>query len=366
MRCLAILVNYRCAQTLMGAVQSLADDPDCERIHVIDNSVSAEEAEWLRTRLPTKAQLSVSPHNLGFARACNLAYASDDADCILLLNPDARLLPGALKRLKQTLAANPRLAAVGPRVYWDDERRFLLPPTTFPSAWAYLLERLGPHFPFLENLRTARFRARALREWQTEHPFRVNALSGGHVLLRRTALAAAGGLFDENFFMYWEDSDLMRRLTLAGFELCLEPRAQAIHHYEHSPRKDELIAQGWPIYAAKHFSGWGWRLFDRLSRPLPTPPLGSDLPFLEATAAGDYEIAVPQAMWQGWLLEYSPAPSFLPSIGALGSGPVARLPAALARRFSGRCYYLRLGDRQGRICARYRVEKIGRIKEETV
>jgi len=351
MRCLAILVNYHCANLLVDAVRSIANDPACDRIHVVDNSEDAAEAACLGAQLPSHVKLTISERNLGFGAACNSAFADDDSDCILLLNPDARLLPGALARLKETLAGNQKLGGVGPRIYWDDECRFLLPPTTFPSAVNHFMDLLEPYATTLQDWRARCFRQRALFEWRTTQPVRVQALSGGHVLLKRTAVEAAGGLFDPRFFMYWEDSDLMCRLTHAGFELRLEPRAHAIHHYEHSPSKDRLIGQGWPIYASKHFAGWGWQLLEKWLQKLPTPtPTQRPAPqVLSQTQNQDVEIDVPLSHQSGWLLEYSPAASFVPSVGLIGTGSVARLPAQLRARFSGRDFYVRLGAVTGNV-----------------
>lgn len=348
MKCLAILVNFHGARLIVDAARSLADDPECDGIEVVDNSVAASEAEYLRQHLPPRAHLTVTERNLGFAGACNLAFANTDADSILLLNPDARLLPGALQRLKQTMAERPDAAGIGPRVYWDEARLFLLPPTTYPSRSGFFLDQLGRCLPAIAQWRAAHFRRRALREWQATRPFPVDALSGGHVLLRRSALMRAGGLFDPAFFMYWEDSDLMRRLQDRGFRLWLDPRAEAIHLYEHSPRKDELIGQGWPAFAAKYFASrsWRWliRIADRHQRHLAPAP--TFLKIGPTTPAG-FELTVPADWQESWLLEFSPSPNFVPAIGRLGSGPVACLPAALAARFSGRDYHLRLSPRNG-------------------
>lgn len=134
------------------------------------------------------------------------------------------------------------------------------PPTTFPSSAGLILDHLSTRFPILRNLRSIMFRSRSIKQWRACHPFRVNALSGGHVLLKRSAVSKAGGLFDPAFFMYWEDSDLMQRLRSAGFSLYLEPRASCIHRCEHSPQKDQLIGKGWPSYAAKYYSGKFWKI----------------------------------------------------------------------------------------------------------
>lgn len=348
MKCLAILVNFHGARLIVDAARSLADDPECDEIEIVDNSVAASEADYLQEHLPARAHLTVAERNLGFAGACNLAFRNTDADCVLLLNPDARLLPGALARLKRTLAESPGAAAVGPRVYWDEERHFLLPPTTYPSRSGFFLDQLGRCIPPLARYRALGFRRRSLREWQATGPFPVDALSGGHVLLRRSALMAAGGLFDPDFFMYWEDSDLMRRLQDRGFSLWLDPRAEAIHLYEHSPRKDQLIGQGWPAFAAKYFATrpWRWliRAADRLQRRGPAP---RSFARIEPTAPAGIAMDVPEAWQGGWLLEFSPSPDFVPAIGRLGSGAVAFLPGALAARFSGRDYHLRLTPRAG-------------------
>ena len=346
MRCQAILVNYHGAQLICDAAESLAGDPECDEIHVVDNSVGADQAAWLREHLRTGVRLTVSPENLGFARACNLAFADSDADCVLLLNPDARLLPGALRRLKETLSAQPEVGAVGPRVFWDVERQFLLPPSTYPSRMGFALDRLGECWPALAAHRADRFRRRSLREWQQTEPFRVNALSGGHVLLRRSALLQAGGLFDPRFFMYWEDSDLMRRLQDAGQQLLLDPRAEAVHLYEHSPGKDGLISQGWPAFAQKYFASAWWSLLARMAARYAKDQGVADFAVIDSSASDDcIEIHVPAELRSAWLLEFSPSPRFVPSIGRLGCGEYARLPRALAARFKGREYYLRLGAR---------------------
>ncbi|RIX44170.1 MAG: glycosyltransferase family 2 protein [Rhodocyclales bacterium GT-UBC] len=342
MSCAAIIVNYRTAALTVGAVQSLAAHPACSEIHVVDNSLQADEAAYLRQHLPAPVKLHVAEDNLGFAGGCNLAFERCHSEYVLLLNPDARLLPHALQKLLACLNEHPGAAAVGPRIFWDDARRFLLPPTTFPGRPEYVFDQLAGRFAALGHLRAALFRRKSLKQWRATRAFPVAALSGGHVLLRRSAVEQAGGLFDPAFFMYWEDSDLMRRLRDAGYALLLEPEATCIHHYDHHPGKDRLISEGWPAYAAKHFAGWGWRAFDRLlGRLKPAATETAGWPVLDLDG-GDVAIPVPPILQTGWLLEFSPAPSFVPSMGQFGEGSVATIAATCASHFRGRDYYVRL------------------------
>lgn len=341
MTCQAILVNYRSGHLICDAAASLASEPACTDIVVVDNSRCPEEAAWLRAHLPERVRLWVAEENLGFGRACNWAFADADSEFVLLLNPDARLFPGALQRLLTTLRERPAVGAVGPRVFWDEMRRFRLPPSTYPSRLGVFLDRLGECWPAIADWRARRFARCSLREWRATRPFGVAALSGGHVLLRRRAVLAAGGLFDPRFFMYWEDSDLMRRLHDTGWSLLLDPRAEALHLYEHSPAKDRMISTGWPIFADKYFSSPGWRavfwLAARYRSLVPVLP-----PMTQMLATEDVGIEVP-APWQaGWLLEISPSARFVPAMGGLGTGEQARVPLALIRRFAGCPVYLRL------------------------
>lgn len=342
MSCVAIIVNYRTAALTVGAAESLMTQAGCDEIHVVDNSLQADQAAHLREHLPATVRLHVAASNLGFAGACNQVFAETRSEHVLLLNPDARLLPGALSRMRELLQQDATIGAVGPRVFWDDELLFQLPPTTFPGRPEFIFDRLAGNFAGLGWLRAAWFRRKSLRQWRANAPFRVAALSGGHVLLRRSAVEAAGGLFDPAFFMYWEDSDLMRRLRDAGFALYLEPRAGCIHHYDHHPGKDKLIGDGWPPYAAKHFAGRHWRWFERLSARLgQVGPATAQWPVIDLDAA-DIRIPLPPALHAGWLLEFSPAPTFVPSMGRFGQGPAAGIPAACARHFHGRDFFVRI------------------------
>lgn len=341
----AILVNYFSAPLTARAVQSVLAQggglPDALEVRVVDNSADQTEAARLRQMLPQEAALMVNDTNEGFARACNRALAGSRAPFVLLLNPDALLLPGALARLTEVLVRDAQAGAAGPRTYWDEGREYLMPPSTFPSAASRLGDLAAQHWPWAGRLRSRLFRARAWHAWHGERPMTVPALSGGHVLLKRAALDAAGGLFDERFFLYWEDSDLMQRLRAAGYTLWLVPQAQAVHAYTHSPEKSRLIGAGWPAYFEKHFApGWlPWSAMERVLAPAAAP-----WPTLPAAPRdqGDLVLPVPPDWQRAWLLEISPDRAFVPAIGHLGRGPVARVPAALHGRLGGAVYHLRL------------------------
>lgn len=342
----AILVNYHTATDIHHAVRSLLDQGlPCEII-VVDNSADDTEAQALRAGLPEGVRLIVNPVNTGFACACNQAYAQSTGEAVLLLNPDAALLPGALATLCKALGTDPKLGAVGPKVYWDAAQTFALPPSTFPSVADYCEVGLSRHSRLLRGWRTRRFRAWSWRYWQRARPVPVAALSGGHVLLRRSAVEAAGGLFDERFFMYWEDSDLMQRLRHAGYRLHMIPAARALHAYTHTPEKGRMIGVGWPQYFEKHLQRSLWvRLVQRLQQ-FPAPPVSTHWSLADLDPqTGDLRLPVPVTWRDGWLLELSPNPDFIPAMGRWGQGDTVCVAASLHGRFRGE-FYARLGPQK--------------------
>ncbi|MCD6223932.1 MAG: glycosyltransferase family 2 protein [Deltaproteobacteria bacterium] len=241
METLAIIVNYKAAALTIKAVRSIliADSLGSCRVVVVDNSENSREENKLRSSLPEGVKLLVPSENLGFGRACNLALEDFSGDFILLLNPDARLLPGCLSRLQETLLEEEKMAAVGPQVFWDDGCNCYLPPpsTPFIFLFAPAIAELSPR-AWMKRAMNRAWRYHAIKIWCSEAPTKSGNLSGGHVLLRRDAVEQSGGLFDPRFFLYFEDTDLFMRLRKAGYFLVFDTRAKVVHHYDQCVRHE--------------------------------------------------------------------------------------------------------------------------------
>ncbi len=195
-----VIVNHHGAADVLGALASL-EWPRCGVVHIVDNSVDAQQADALRAGTAANAQvrLTISALNLGFGRACNLAFAQSHTASVLLLNPDARLRPGAMCRLRQTLAEDARLGAVAPRIDWTAEGHLVMPNLTSqtPAArivqalvsrwaawWPAGLDRRGRH----HALRTMR----AMGVMQSGGGGEAAAVPRARFVGRRVAASAAG------------------------------------------------------------------------------------------------------------------------------------------------------------------------------
>jgi hypothetical protein len=334
-----IIVNYFASRLAARAVHSLMESRDAGNgeildIWIVDNSESEHEAESLRHRLGHLCHIVVNRENLGFGEACNQVYRRVESPWVLLLNPDAYLAPGALTKMRRFLESDTRVGAVGPRVYWDEARKFLLPPSLVPSPWQDFLGRpkghVGGSITWSSSLR---YRARARRYWQATKPLAQRNLSGGHVLLRRTAVEKAGGLFDPRFFLYYEDTDLFVRLRKAGYRLYALPDALATHAFsgcapDRFEWKNANMARSHRQFLAKHYDGDRLRaVLNRFGSADATgiwQPRIADLGELDSPPT----FSVPPAWRKNWLMEWSPSPYFMPAAGCFGCGAEAAFPAS--------------------------------------
>ena len=218
----AVIVNYNAGAALAGCVASvLGQDPHPELV-VVDNASTDGSVGGLLRAHPG-VRVVHSGGNLGYARAANLGIAATAASVVAVLNPDTVLMAGTGAALTARFAAEPDLAAVGPRLRNADG-------TVYPSARRVpsLVDAVGHgllFFVWRDNPFTRRYRETGADPGQ---PRDVDWVSGAAVWLRRDALDAVGG-WDERYFMYVEDVDLCWRLHRAGWRVAYEPAGTVEH-----------------------------------------------------------------------------------------------------------------------------------------
>jgi len=217
------IVTHNSTATLDDCLDSVfAAGTDLElRVDVVDNASTDGTVERVRERYPA-VHLTCSANNLGFGAAHNRILRGCAAPRLLLLNPDARLLPGCLPYLVENLIEEPPLALVGPRIdYPDGSPQLSFGP--FPGVLRDLVQ----------GNRTRRIQRRSTRavrrlERKLAWPVSPDWISGACCLARTSALREVGG-FDERYFLFLEDVDLCRRLRARGHSLRVDPRARCVH-----------------------------------------------------------------------------------------------------------------------------------------
>jgi len=322
------------------------------QVVVVDNSRYEEEPESLRPGLPSAIALLEPPENIGFGRACNLAFEQFEGELILLINPDAYLLPGCLQRLQETLSSTEKAGAVSPHVFWDEGLRFFLPPAIPPSLFQFqdFFDSWGQTSP-PSKLLSALWRYHSVKIWRSNRPVKVKNLSGGLVLLKKEAVRKAGGLFDPRFFLYFEDTDLCIRLRKAGYTLRVDPRAKAVHYYDQCGRneweKKRILMDGSrKIFFEKHRKRGNLgikRVMDRLT----VSGSSGSVPFVTPDFTARFALKVPARRRKRWLFEVSPHATFIPSAARFGRGALVDFPKDCWDSLAPGQYFGRLGDPTG-------------------
>jgi GT2 family glycosyltransferase len=227
-----VVVSWNVRDLLRRCLASLAGQWPDLRIVVVDNASADGSVAMVRGEFPGVHVLA-NEANLGFTRASNQGLRFLDIDegraagpkAVLLLNPDAEVLPGAMAAMQSALWASDRVGAVGPLLRYpggavQSSRR------RFPTVLTGMLESTPLAWFWPNNPVARRYR---LDDVPADRPSAVDWLTGAALLLRSRALADVG-LFDERFFMYSEELDLCRRLCDAGWGVVFEPRAEVVHH----------------------------------------------------------------------------------------------------------------------------------------
>ncbi len=326
-----IVVNYHSARLTKRAVSSIISEDIETEILVVDNSATAVEQQELKSIMPDNVHLIFNETNEGFARACNKAYTMSRGKWIFLLNPDAYILPETLKELKHFLVNCPQAAAAGPLIYWDDQKKFILPLNYLPQPYHELLLTYRCRIPALTHLYALRWRWWTLRVLNSTSPLEQYSLSGGSVLLRRESIEAIGGLFDENFFLYYEDADLFLRLRQSGYKLYLLNSAAVIHNYNQIPETDiskigqSLLSHN--FYMAKHFK-YKYAIIKELDRIMTI--FNSDRKLSGIVNLGrlnaPFSLHVPSHLKDNWLFEWSHDSNLFPAAIIQGRGETFEFP----------------------------------------
>lgn len=198
--------------------------------------------------------------NLGYGRAVNRARESldDSVDWILVANPDTVFSAGSIDELLAVARSHGEAGAVGPRIVNADG-------TVYPSARALPSLRTGiGHALFARawplNPWTAAYLRSHVYDSDNLDVIATGWLSGACVLVRRSAFEQIGG-FDPRYFMYFEDVDLGKRFTEAGWTNLHVPSAIVTHTGGQSTKRYSrrmLIAhhQSAYRYLAERYSAW--------------------------------------------------------------------------------------------------------------
>jgi N-acetylglucosaminyl-diphospho-decaprenol L-rhamnosyltransferase len=189
---------------------------------VVDHGSTDGTLELVRRRFP-QVRL-IEERNTGLGAGSNTGMRVASGDYFLLLNSDAWAVGDAVERLVAFAEEHPEAAVVGPKLL-NPDGSLQRSVRGFPTLWRltteyFFLRKLAPGSRALNAFYASRFPHDEVRE--------AEFLMGACLLVRREA-ADTVGLFDEDFFMFSEETDWCYRFRQAGWKVLFFPGAEIVH-----------------------------------------------------------------------------------------------------------------------------------------
>jgi GT2 family glycosyltransferase len=220
-----VIVNWNTRELLFDCLRSIytqAGVDDWEVI-VVDNASADGSVDMVRSEF-ADVNLIASPSNLGFAAANNLAMSMARGRYVLLLNSDTVVLDDAISKTVAYADRYPDAAVVGCRILNPDlslqNSCFMFPSLLNLLLFSTYLYRLFPNNRF--------FGREQMTWWLRDDAREVEVVTGCYMLVRREAIADVG-LMDDQFFMYYEETDWCFRFIAKGWKNRFTPEGRIIH-----------------------------------------------------------------------------------------------------------------------------------------
>lgn len=249
-----IILNYnvryfleQCIKSVQAAIVTI----DAEII-VVDNNSHDTSASMMQKLFPD-VHFIENKENLGFPKGNNIGVAQAQGKYICILNPDTVVSEDTFLKVIDLFQRKEKLGIVGCQLI--DGRGGFLPESKrgIPTYWRSLMKITGVYRFFPKSPLVNGYYASHLGK---DKNGKVEILVGAFMFMPKGVYEELGG-FDEQFFMYVEDTDLSYSSLKAGYENYYLSDTTIIHYKGESTDKDieyvKRFHQGTQIFYAKHF-----------------------------------------------------------------------------------------------------------------
>lgn len=212
-----IVLNYNGLTHLKDCFSSLKkiDYPDeLLELMLVDNASTDGSVEYIQSHYP-QVSLVRNQQNLGFGSGNNIGAREATGQYVVFLNNDMWVEPQFLRGFVKVVQSDPDAVCAGAKILnWDGTRFDFAGSASHFAGYAY---QEGMDKPFMPD------------QFTSIKPMLLAC--GGAMLISRQVFLEVGG-FDDDYFMFYEDSDLGWRLWLMGYKVVFAPDA-IVHHRHH-------------------------------------------------------------------------------------------------------------------------------------
>ncbi|MEZ7945205.1 MAG: glycosyltransferase family 2 protein [Flavobacteriaceae bacterium] len=233
-----IIVNYNTKDLILNCLQSIFDFTlgiNFEVI-VVDNASQDGSCNSIQDKFP-QVNLISSKENLGFGRANNLGAKEASGTFLFLLNSDTLLFENSIKILKDFLenSNEQNIGIVGCKLVDSNKNPDISYgnfPTIYQEIFEYGLSKIFKKY-FKNKLSPAVIDGGSLIK-------KVDYVMGADMFMKKEVFEAVGG-FDEDFFLYYEETEICFRLNSLGYKIIWNPNTSIIHYIGASGKKQDGI-----------------------------------------------------------------------------------------------------------------------------
>ena len=255
----ASIVIYRTNIEQIKTVVCCIHCSPIERLFVIDNSDELMLGDEV-IHLSSKVEYIYGQGNVGYGKAHNIALKKAlklQSKYHLVINPDISFMEGTIENLVSFMDAHGDVGSCMPDVVYPDGREQYLC-KLLPTPLDMFGRRLLPK-KWMEK-RNYKYEMHETGYNKTRN---IPLLSGCFMFLRMSVIEKVG-LFDDRFFLYFEDYDLTRRIHQVS-KTVFYPGAKIVHSHAHEHRGNKKLLKISIKSAAQYFNKWGW-FFDKERR----------------------------------------------------------------------------------------------------
>ena len=226
-RILVVVVTWNSGRYIEDCLKSLALSTIPVAVLVIDNASSDGTSAHLRSHWETSVSVLDTGSNLGYAGGNNIGIdvaIEAGANLVILMNPDATVAPDCIERLHQILDSSDQIGMVSPSICYESTDI-----VWYGGSDVNLISGSSDHV----------CQGVAWTSLPSE-PYATDRGSGCVLGLPIRAISEVG-LFDERYFLYYEETELSARMRERGFTVKVVPQARAWHDVGHGNRSTNPI-----------------------------------------------------------------------------------------------------------------------------
>lgn len=204
-----IIVNYKSRDYLKGCVNSIFNNFNNVEPEII---IVNNDKEILENIFEGSVKIIEVNKNMGFGASCNIGAKEAKEDVLFFLNPDTKILSRNINDVLRMF--DNKIGAVGAKVLEESGEI---------QNWS-----AGKNINIIEILKNNLGLSENKRILESEEAKEVDWVTGAAMFIRKDLFLSLGG-FDENFFLYFEDIDLCRRVKEVGKKVIYFPSFQISH-----------------------------------------------------------------------------------------------------------------------------------------